>query len=302
MAKSRGILPFILLSAFISTASADCFYPNGTDRNEGTDVTPGTEAYVPCNQVNPFSMCCRYGGDDCLPNGLCQGYASDGSKPVWRESCTDPTWTSPYCLRLCVTGEDAKGLDRNSNDETVHQCPDGSYCCGQYNTTCCDAGDGQWIVNGQATRINPNATTTSSSSASTTSSSTSSTSTTTITAAAGQGNLSASSNSGSGTPTGAIAGGVVGGIAVIAIGIGAIWYLRRRSKKSNQSSGPEQYSSPGAPPNPPYQEAFKPIQHPGLHEADGGLDRKSATEVDSQARYEIGYEQKEKMGRQELAG
>ena len=34
----------------------------------------------------------------CLPNGLSEYIASDGEYEYWRESCTDPTWTSPYCL------------------------------------------------------------------------------------------------------------------------------------------------------------------------------------------------------------
>lgn len=114
MPQPRAVLSLIILSTFAATSLAvgtDCFVPNGTDRNEGTDVSPGSVAYVPCDQRAPFSMCCRYGGDDCLPNGLCQGHASDGSEPIWRESCTDPTWTSPYCLKLCLTGKTPSGFD-----------------------------------------------------------------------------------------------------------------------------------------------------------------------------------------------
>lgn len=64
-------------------------------------------------------MCCRNpnndGGDVCMPNGLCQG--SDGAKTItWRESCTDPTWNSPYCLNgLCTTGVDENGEDSEYN-------------------------------------------------------------------------------------------------------------------------------------------------------------------------------------------
>jgi hypothetical protein len=58
-------------------------------------------------------MCCRTndtaanGPDTCRPDGLCQSTTPD---IVWRESCTDPTWTAPECLQLCV-GEDGAFLD-----------------------------------------------------------------------------------------------------------------------------------------------------------------------------------------------
>jgi len=51
-------------------------------------------------------MCCRTNDADrpdiCRGDGLCQSnYQLDY---IWRESCTDGTWTSPECLPLC-TGE-----------------------------------------------------------------------------------------------------------------------------------------------------------------------------------------------------
>ncbi|KAL8807054.1 MAG: hypothetical protein Q9200_004813 [Gallowayella weberi] len=89
MVPSRILLSVNALFIFASTALAvgtDCFVPNGTDRNKKSDVSPDSIAYVPCNQKDPFSMCCRYGNDDCLPNGLCRGRY--GTKPFWRESST----------------------------------------------------------------------------------------------------------------------------------------------------------------------------------------------------------------------
>ena len=52
-------------------------------------------------------MCCAWGSartasgnaDTCLPNGLCQN-----AENTWRESCTDPTWQAPECLKLFVNG------------------------------------------------------------------------------------------------------------------------------------------------------------------------------------------------------
>src|ERR1700738_2653497 len=83
--------------------SPSCYIP------DGSVVTDG--AYAPCNAVaGATSMCCAivpvgnaqgYNAsqlDTCLSSGLCE--ASDGT--FWRDSCTDPTWTSPNCLRNLV--------------------------------------------------------------------------------------------------------------------------------------------------------------------------------------------------------
>lgn len=48
-----------------------------------------------------------------------------------------------------------------------------------------------------------------------------------------------SGNSGSSTPVGAIAGGVIGGVAAIAIVVSILLYLRRRRRRQQQQSGPE---------------------------------------------------------------
>ena len=89
---------FFVLPLLISPVNADCYNPNGTNRNIGaSDVASGTEAYFPCNTVQPYSMCCR-NTDKCLANGLCQGGAG-----LWRESCTDQTWRSTACVKLCVS-------------------------------------------------------------------------------------------------------------------------------------------------------------------------------------------------------
>lgn len=65
-------------------------------------IYPDANVQIVYQQV---SMCCRskeVGGDPpdaCLANGLCVNTA--GAAPTyWRESCTDPTWTSPYCLSI----------------------------------------------------------------------------------------------------------------------------------------------------------------------------------------------------------
>lgn len=56
--------------------------------------------YLPCVSGDEFSMCCAT-FDKCRPDGLClSGY--DGN--IWRDGCTDPTWKSPSCIKLCDTG------------------------------------------------------------------------------------------------------------------------------------------------------------------------------------------------------
>ena len=92
-------LPYIL-----RPISATCFTPNGTDRNALSD-TNGETWFQPCETGNGYSMCCATSRskfpDDCRSDGLCHNQAAS---LVWRESCTDPTWQSPSCIKLCITG------------------------------------------------------------------------------------------------------------------------------------------------------------------------------------------------------
>jgi hypothetical protein len=88
-------LPFI--AAFVvAGVSATCYTQDGT---------PEDSIYTSCNQNVEFSMCCRTQevngdpADTCLPNGLCMNNQGVNKTTYWRESCTDPTWKSPYCLK-----------------------------------------------------------------------------------------------------------------------------------------------------------------------------------------------------------
>lgn len=93
-------------------------------------------------------------GVDCRSDGLC---ANAGNDTLWRSACTDYSWQSPECIKLCINGTNEAG-----NDIQVMQCSDGSYCCGssKYNdiaTYCCSGGQGGvWIVDGEETHVNPN--------------------------------------------------------------------------------------------------------------------------------------------------
>lgn len=61
--------------------------------------------YSPCNNGDEHSMCCAAGQDTCRIDGLCY-YNGEvkGSKGVFRDGCTDPTWESPSCVKLCLDG------------------------------------------------------------------------------------------------------------------------------------------------------------------------------------------------------
>ena len=92
----------LLLPYLTTLASAACYYQNGTDV---TAYNPGNIAYAACNASAEASMCCRINiadkpaRDHCRADGFC-----DSPKYVylWRESCTDPTWRSPHCQKLCL--------------------------------------------------------------------------------------------------------------------------------------------------------------------------------------------------------
>ncbi|KAI4176690.1 MAG: hypothetical protein LQ346_007842 [Caloplaca aetnensis] len=145
------------LSHLVALVSANCFLPNSTDRNTIWDAH-GSD-YQPIgfgSSTDNFQMCCATNGravpDIPRKDGLCQNNIA-----IWRESCTDPTWKSPSCIKLCIDGINDEGDHRRDVDNRVTQCPDLSYCCDDRNITCCQQGNGVWIENGQPTTINPNA-------------------------------------------------------------------------------------------------------------------------------------------------
>ena len=90
-----------------TNAAGNCYLPDG--------ILESSQDYQPCNSVlGTISMCCgtnRTGiaAESCLPNGLCRKFGTEGgvtTEVLWRESCTDPTWQSPFCLRnICATAD-----------------------------------------------------------------------------------------------------------------------------------------------------------------------------------------------------
>lgn len=146
MMPRKRILSCVVWSSFIGTSFAtDCYNPDQSNRNKDPDVPTGYIYYLPCSLVTKYSVCCRApnnGGDTCLPNGLCQGYAADGSKPLWRESCTDPTWNSPFCLNLCTTGVNAQG-----GSSTYIRIPVLLICAGDWGLTVSSGNSCRWRPN-----------------------------------------------------------------------------------------------------------------------------------------------------------
>lgn len=94
-------LPCFFFEIFCPLVRGACYYPNGTDMNEFYDF-PVKANYSPCNFSSEHVMCCAQ-WDSCRSDGLCFN-KQDSNKEVWRDGCTDPTWKSPSCIKLCLDG------------------------------------------------------------------------------------------------------------------------------------------------------------------------------------------------------
>jgi hypothetical protein len=119
--SNMALLSPLLLSVLylVPLISATCYYPDGT-------IETSTD-YMPCvATVGTFSMCCAtnraHYPDQCLPNGLCHnpcatsGNCGDSAGgQYWRESCTDPSWSSPYCLKNVCANPAVSILSLNPN-------------------------------------------------------------------------------------------------------------------------------------------------------------------------------------------
>ncbi|KAH0435092.1 hypothetical protein CcaCcLH18_04990 [Colletotrichum camelliae] len=218
-------LAYLYLAA---VASAQCFLPNGTNRLSTSDV--GKNTYKPCDS-NGHSMCCNtYTGDVCR-DGFCW---NESSRVLWRESCTDPTWQSPKCLKLCIDSTIKVDANRTQaqTDIVVTQCADGTYCCGNADPArkCCQAGKGVRVVNGQV--VASSSTTSSATASATASTSTADSSTSVETTTADTSDDT--SSSGTDSNRAAIIGGAVGGTVGALLLIGGIvaFMMHRRKKKT----------------------------------------------------------------------
>lgn len=85
-----------------------CYTPAGRNINAANNLPDGA-LYAPCNISAPVSMCCAIGvnrtyQDVCIDGGLCHNAFYGNRDQYWRESCTDPTWKDPACVKLFVNG------------------------------------------------------------------------------------------------------------------------------------------------------------------------------------------------------
>lgn len=194
--------------------SRDCFFPDGIQSSGG-----------PCFPDQAVSPCCGP-GFVCLSNGLCQP-GPDTRKSyqytVYRSSCTDRTWNSTDCPRVCLSSD-----DRLDSGQGLATCgTGGSYCCGR-GYDCCSNGTNIFTY-GTAEIVTTIPIGSSSSSSSAASS----------TAAASS---SASSSSSSSSPSNATSIGVgvgvgVGGFAILLASVLLFLMFRRRRKEQAKQQG-----------------------------------------------------------------
>ncbi|KAK1703886.1 hypothetical protein BDP67DRAFT_220025 [Colletotrichum lupini] len=245
-----------ILTTLIRTVAGQgaCFVPNGTNRHDLTNAN--IQKYASC-ESSGHGMCCNIAGDKCQADGLCW---NEEHKQLWRESCTDPTWESPKCLKLCVTDdyESDDGIPGSGMDVVITKCSDGSYCCGegQNASICCMAGRGVYIVDGKI--ITSSAASSSSTIALTTSLATvgitsaiSSAITSAITSASHSADASSTSlitpsnpaesatsntNSTWDNRNGIIGGAVGGGVGLAIVGIVAAFFWYKKKKRNTETA------------------------------------------------------------------
>ncbi|KAK4226025.1 hypothetical protein QBC38DRAFT_445021 [Podospora fimiseda] len=139
------MISLFLLQLLVTPAVSDhpkpstptCYAPDGQ--------TIANSSFAACNrlgitQADVHSSCCQLNLDDgsadlCAITGLC---LNNGI--VRRGFCTDPSWKSPVCVKVCDNPE--AGGSPNSFAEMT-SCTDGTYCCGRNNLTCCGT---SWAV------------------------------------------------------------------------------------------------------------------------------------------------------------
>ncbi|KAI1079080.1 hypothetical protein F5B20DRAFT_581497 [Whalleya microplaca] len=261
LSAAYGLITLLVTSVVAATT---CYRPDGS----AVDST-----YRACNGTAEYSMCCHtgvvlangdpYNGGDACGSGASYGLCGITGTQLWRESCTDPTWKSSACLKLCADG------GYSNEDAEITPCADGSYCCGKNNTDCCAQREGTFIVNDQVA----SSTTSSSSSSSTRTSASTPTETAASITASSTGTTSSTPLSaaialqGSGLSDAAVAGisiaGTLVGVGVIA---GVIYMVRRRRDRSK--SRREQALPTGALPS-HYVPRRPGSSPPGTSELDG---------------------------------
>ncbi|KAF2117239.1 hypothetical protein BDV96DRAFT_21947 [Lophiotrema nucula] len=233
MTLIRCILSFLVIVSGVVDA-AICYNP---DRS--------TTDNVPCNIDAGNSTCCAKGAS-CLSNNLCLDptfRGQDGlsiNNKYYRGACTDKTWNSTACAPICKTKLPGFG-------EGVVYCGSGEYCCQEDASNCCDSNSAKKFNLGEPKIFNiagnqvvgtavsvPSAT----SSGSRTSSSTSSSSpspTNDSGASSTTSDQDPPNNSKGKTLALSLGIGLSLGILLIAITIGAFWWIKRLQRRQKET-------------------------------------------------------------------
>ncbi|KAI9820433.1 MAG: hypothetical protein M1832_003766 [Thelocarpon impressellum] len=122
-----ALLRFLMLQLLLVTAGAHraCFTADG--RLSADDA--------PCDSTSGESFCCKF-TEQCLAGGMCQQKSRDVVLPLYfRATCTDRTWKSPSCSKLCDE------TPMKDFGPTMQSCGDSKYCCNANttDTACCSS-------------------------------------------------------------------------------------------------------------------------------------------------------------------
>ncbi|MCJ1433409.1 hypothetical protein MMC27_002769 [Xylographa pallens] len=221
-----SLLPLLLLllSSLASAASSSiCYASDGVQ-----------SANFPCNPDQTDSACCMP-GFECISNGLCApGPNITGTiTPFYVGDCTDPTFSSPECLKECA----------DSGGNGVQPCANagpGNFCCyGLSNADCCsnstlvfNLGVGTIVSVSSMASTTMTSTTSMASTTSTTSSAGTTTSAPSVTSSAPAATSSAAASTNNGVAIGVGAGvGIPVGLALIA---GVFYFLVWKPKRKRK--------------------------------------------------------------------
>lgn len=94
--RRHFLLLILFFNVFSLLSHAECYHPDGSVEDD---------IWQPCDPGDDHSMCCatnRDNADRCRSDGFC---FSVRDLNLWRNGCTDPTWKSPKCNKICIAGK-----------------------------------------------------------------------------------------------------------------------------------------------------------------------------------------------------